>query len=435
MVTINRASYAEYPSQALVQECVRAFEATLSRLNRLARYYDGKHDILARVRLAGMPNNKINHAFPRYIAQVSASYLLGEPVRVDGPEPAAARLRQLLAHAATDSVDIELALHQAIYGRAVSLCYEDAAGQPYTCALDPRNAFVVYDDTVAHNPLFGVYLTPTAGGKSFSVYTETDIITWPQKATAATFTPHPFNALPMVEYWNGTDAHGDFEDVLALVDAYDLLQADRLNDRQQFADALLVLTGVMGITAAPGDTLTAAERLRQEKTLALPDSDAKAEWLTKNPVERDIEVLRQALTEDIHKFSMTPDFADDNFGGNASGIAIKYKLFNFDNRIKLKERFFITGLRERARALCGWLLVRQRVILDADELTFKLSRRLPINEQERAQTLKNLQEIVPLETLVFNSPLQVNPNATTAAAAATADSVGAGIDRPNRQEI
>ena len=193
------------------------------------------------------------------------------------------------------------------------------------------------------------------------------------------------------------------------MDAYDLLQADRMNDRQQFSDALLVLKGVMGITADADDNLTALERLRQEKTLALPDADASAEWLIKQAQERDIDILRASLIEDIHKFSMTPDFSDEKFSGNASGIAIKYKLFNFDNRIKLKERYFIDGLRERARAFCGWLATRQNVALDADELVFKLTRRLPVNESERAQALKNLQDILPIETLVYNSPLQADP--------------------------
>ena len=109
-----------------------------------------------RARLTGLPNSRICHAYPRYIAQVSASYLLGEPVQVDGPEPGASALRALLLKASADSVDVELALYQAIFGRAVSLCYEDRSAQPFVCSLNPRNAFVVYDDTVAGDPLFGV---------------------------------------------------------------------------------------------------------------------------------------------------------------------------------------------------------------------------------------------------------------------------------------
>ena len=397
------------PDRGTVEKLVRAFEAGNARLNRLSRYYDGRHDILLRTRLSGLPNNRVIHAWPRYIAQVSAAYLLGEPVRVEGPEPGVSALRSLLLHASADSIDIELALSQAIYGRAVSLCYEDGTRQPFVCSLDPRCAFVAYDDTVARSPLFGVYLTGANAARQVTVYTARDIITWPGSLDKPVVTPHPFGALPMVEYLNGADAHGDFEDVLALIDAYDLLQADRMNDRQQFSDALLVLTGVMGVGADPADTLGALERLRQEKTLALPDADARAEWLVKTPQEKDIDILRAALAEDIHKFSLTPDFADERFAGNASGIAIKYKLFNFDNRIKLKERWFVTGLRERARAFCGYMAQRRHVSLDADTLAFKLSRRLPVNELERAQSLRHLQGILPAETLLFNSPLQPDP--------------------------
>ncbi len=397
------------PALSEVEALIRQFEAGSLRLHRLMRYYEGRHDILSRTRLSSLPNNRLAHAYPRYIAQVSAAYLLGEPVRLDGPEPGVKALRGLLLRASADSIDIDLAIDQAVYGRAVSLCYEEEGIAPFVCALDPKCAFVVYDDTVAQNPLFGVYLISRGREKQITVYTDKAVITWPNGGQKPRVLPHPFKSLPMVEYLNGADAHGDFEDVLSLIDAYNLLSCDRLNDRQQFSDALLVLTGVMGIDVMGGDSVNALERLRQEKTLALPDPSSRAEWLVKNPQETDIEVLRGALKEDIHKFSMTPDFSDERFSGNSSGIAIKYKLFNFDNRIKLKERYFITGLRERARAFCGWLMTRENIALDADELVFRLSRRLPVNELERAQSIKALSGILTEDTLRFNSPLQSDP--------------------------
>ena len=77
------------------------------------------------------------------------------------------------------------------------------------------------------------------------------------------------------EYWNNARETGDFERVLPLIDAYDILQSDRVNDKQQFADALLVLTGVMGIASPEeNDARTPGERLRQDKTLALPEGYA-----------------------------------------------------------------------------------------------------------------------------------------------------------------
>ncbi|NLW21417.1 MAG: phage portal protein [Clostridiales bacterium] len=409
MITIPADSLRQgRPGPEALRMALRQFEAGLPRLNRLARYYEGRHDIAGRARLPGLPNTRLAHAFPRYIAQVSAAYLLGEPVRLEGPEPATGALRALLARAGADSVDAQLALHQAVYGRAVSLCYEDAAGQPRLCALDPRAACVVHDDTVAQVPLFGLCLGQ-GPAREMSVYTPHEVLLTDSQGRVRQARPHAFGALPMAEYPNGGDGQGDFEQVLALVDAYDLLQSDRLNDRQQFSDALLVLTGVMGIAEDGLEGPGALERLRQEKTLALPDEHARAEWLVKTPLERDIEVLREALAQDIHKFSLTPDFSDVRFAGNASGIAIKYKLFNFDNRVKLKERFFTQGLMGRAEALCGWLDQRQGLRLRAEELRFILSRRLPVNELERAQTLAQLRDIVPLATLRHNAPLTPAP--------------------------
>lgn len=236
MTTSGDALAGGIPDRQAVERLVREFEAGLPRLFRLARYYDGRHDILARARLSGLPNSRLVHAFPRYIAQVSASYLLGEPVRVEGQGKAAERLRELLRHASADSIDLELAISQAVFGRAVSLCYEDARRQPFVCALDPRDAFVVYGDTVAREPLFGVYLSGGPRG-GFTVYTPHESLAFPPGGGQPEVAPHAFGALPMVEYQNGRDCHGDFEDVLTLIDAYDLLAAlERFRERLDSAE-------------------------------------------------------------------------------------------------------------------------------------------------------------------------------------------------------
>jgi len=399
------------PEPDAIKDVLAQFQLELPRMNRLWRYYQGKHDVLLRHKLPGLPNQRLANGFPRYIAQVSAGYLIGEPARYTcpGEEDGAQALRALYQAADADSVDLEAAVAQAVFGRGLTLCYIGSQGQPQLCALDPRSAFLVHDDTVAQNPLFGVRVLDKGGQRQITLYLKDQVAQYPDgglKGLPALY-PHPFGRVPMTEYRNGQDGQGDFEGVLPLIDAYDLMQSDRLNDRMQFSDALLVLTGVMGIveglTGEPGPA--AMERLRQERTLALPDSEAKAEWLVKNPQEKDVDVLRRALAEDIHKFSMTPDFADERFAGNASGIAIKYKLFNLEQRVRMKERWFVRGLRERARVMAGCLKARGLLAPDADRLQIRIPRRLPANELERAQALSLLKGILPEETLIDNAPL------------------------------
>ena len=381
---------------------LQEFTRGLPRLNRLQRYASGGHDILSRQREEGLPNARLPHGFPRYIAQLSAAYLLGAPVRYEDAQrgEAVAALNTLHQQARADQADDQLAYDQAVYGRAVSLCYQAPGGGIGIAALEPRAAFVVYDDTVRREPICGVHITGSQQSARLTLYTPQDCLHYaaralPQLGRLERRQRHPFQGVPMVEYLNDAACRGDFEDVLPLIDAYDQLASDRVNDRAQFADALLVLTGVMGLGTAedPYDHRGGIRRLRQDKTLALPDADADAQWLVKNPLEQDIDTLRQAIASDIHKFSMTPDFGDERFAGNVSGIAIKYKLFCLEQRIRLKEKRFAAGLRERVRLLAAYMASTGQPAPDADSIRILFERHLPESELERAQTLKLLHDI------------------------------------------
>ena len=366
------------PVDIQVSLALKQFSSAQPRLERLRRYALGRHDVLARTRRQGLPNARLPHGFPKYIAHLSAGYLLGENVQYkshEQPEEAKA-FSDLILRMGDDALDMDLALQQSIYGRGVSLCW--LRDDMHISALDPRHAFVAYDDTAEKRPLLGILLT----GEEATVYTERDVLRFRlgpegQVGIPLSHQPHGLSGMPMVEYLNNAEGQGDFEDILPLVDAYDLLASDRLNDRGQFADAMLVLTGVMGLGTqeAPDSPLDAAQLLRQERTLSLPDSDAKAEWLVKNPIEQDIDVLRRALADDIHKFSLTPDLDDDRFAGNLSGIAIRYKLFCLDQKTRIKEQWFVKGLRQRARLICAHMQARGQAAPDPDKLHILLRRK------------------------------------------------------------
>ena len=67
------------PSGAMLQSVLKEHIARLPRLEKLRRYYEGDNDILRRTRATGLPNNRIAHPFGRYIASVTAGYLIGQP--------------------------------------------------------------------------------------------------------------------------------------------------------------------------------------------------------------------------------------------------------------------------------------------------------------------------------------------------------------------
>ena len=400
------------PDEAMIEGCIREHAAGIGRLSRLRAYYDGRHAIEDRHRGTGLPNMRMAHGFPRYISTMAAGYLIGAPVRYscdDQPEALEAILNEY-RRIAIDSLDAELARDASVYGKGVELLYADGEARPCAAALDPRDAFVVYDESVECASVMGVYVTPRrdAAGKISGfcarIYTDSACAAYrieslqnPKIERADSVTLHYFGRVPMIEYWNDEDERGDFENVLSLIDAYDLLQSDRMNDKQQFVDALLVLYGCTLETDDRGRS--PGQQLREDKALCMPDSDARVEWLCKQMSEADTEVLRRAVCEDIHKMSMVPDLTDQQFAGNSSGVAMRYKLLGLEQLTKIKERWFREALRMRLAAFADFMARRGGELLHTDDVRMEFTRSLPVNELENAQTLSYLNGILPQEEL------------------------------------
>lgn len=399
----------------------------LPRLCMLRDEYDGKSPITRRVRTAGLPNNRLAHPYQRYIVTMASGYLAGQPVQytaMDGNDKAVDALRALYRVSDMDSIDSELARDASIYGKGVCITYIDSSNRVRCSTIDPRTAFVVYDDTVEHRPILGVHIYQTyapdgrVNGKAADVYTERDKITYMRRGAAVGvdgsggFTQerveeHLFDGVPIIEVWNDADETGDFERVLSLIHAYDQQESDRVNDKQQFTDAILLLTGCVlekNDDDDDEDQRTPAQKLLEEKTLSLPDTDAKAEWLVKQSDESGNEILRLALKSDIHKLSMVPDLSDENFAANASGVAMKYKLLGFEQLTKNKERYFREGLMSRMRIYAGILKTRDNITLDPEQVQITFTRSLPANETEIASMVSMLEGIVPKRTLLAQVP-------------------------------
>lgn len=435
MIVIDRKLLAPdgMPGAELLGTLLRRHAQARVRLDEISDIYARRHRVSARRRLAGLPNNRLAHDLPGYIATMAAGYLVGSPVRYappDGQEDAFEPVRRAYAEASVESVDAELAMDAAVYGKAVELCYADAFARPKVAQMDPKSSFVVYDDTVEHAPLFGVACHDLIDdqlrrrGERVSVYGPHAVVHFER---AGSETPrevgrqaHYFGGVPMVEYWNNAREEGDFEPVMGLIDAYDALQSDRVNDKQQFTDAVFVLKGVgaLGVddteedAGEGGEPVTPARkaaedpsvRLRRTRTLFLPGDGADAQFVTKPDAESGNELLRLSLKSDIHKLSMVPDLTDEQFAGNVSGVAMRFKLLGLEQLTKIKERWFREGLRARLKLFCAFLSLRGEPALDADRVQIVFTRSLPVNELEIAQTVSAYRGLVPDRLLLTQVP-------------------------------
>lgn len=385
MITRNDSCLEGGLTARVLESAIDEFMQGAERLGRLRRYYMGRTDILSRRRGQGLPNNRVAHAFARYIVTVTSGYLVGEKVEyLPGgcDERALEAARQVLMDADAYSVDVENARNAAIFGRGVEMLTQAEDGGIRMFALPPESAFVVYGSSIEHRPLFGVYLTGAQDETGqftclkAMACTESELLTFEKRDQWALVehAPHFFGGVPMVEYWNDENECGDFEWVMPLIDAYDRLQSDRVNDKEQFTDRLLVLTGC---------TLDMDEegrppwlQLRMDKALCLPDGEAKVQYLSAQMDEAGNEILRKSIEGDIHKLALVPDISDAQFAGNVSGEAMKYKLMALEQLTCMKQKWFEEGLRTRLRLIARWLELRGYPKLDAGGVKIAFTRRI-----------------------------------------------------------
>lgn len=399
-------------STKLLETMIARHRQDLFRLQRLQQYYLGQHDIAGRQTTAGLPNNRLICNYARYITDMAVGYLFGVPVSYSAS--AGVELAPIIDEYTGQTIpglDAELARQTSIYGLGYELVYANAEASPRSVDVLPQNIFLVCDDTVEHNKLFAVHYFARykdgdgaeLAGYEISVYTHTHIHAYFSPGpTCADFqdrgaTPHYFGQVPVIEYRNNNDGQGDFEQVIPLIDAYNKLQSDRVNDKEQLVDALLVLYGA----SLPPEKIA---QLKRHRMLKMP-KDGKAEYLVKQLNENQVQVLRDCISEDIHKFSMVPNLTDENFAGNASGVAIRYKLLALSQLAATKERYFQRGLRQRLAMYSAFLQMKQNIApVDAARVDVVFGRNLPANESEIAQMVTGLRGLVSDETLLAQLP-------------------------------
>jgi SPP1 family phage portal protein len=379
-------------------------ERCKERFNMLERYYLGKHNIFDRSKDDRLSNNKVmvNHA--KYITDTNVGYLLGNPVDYQASkgfdiEP----LLDAYKRQTINDLDSEIAKDVSIFGLQYEYVYANENAEPKSCEVDNRNTIIVYDDTVEHNKLFGLIYRPIYKGATFKCW-ETIYVDKRIKRVYKSYSKslqqvgkdevHAFGDVPLILYKNNPEFMGDYEPVISLIDAYNLLQSDRINDKEQLVDAVLCLYG-MDFDAEQ------AEMLRESRMLANLPVDGKVEYLIKTLQEGDVDVLRQNIENDIHKISMVPNMSDNNFVGNSSGVAIRYKLLAFEQNIKNKERYMEKGLMERFKLYNQFLFTQSKMAeVPVEEVDAVFKRNLPSNDFEISQMINNLADFVDTETLI-----------------------------------
>lgn len=420
LLTYPRAEFDEKNiKKELVVKLIREHEKQLPRFKKLKKYYLGEHDILSKQRAKNKPNYKpvCNHA--KDIADTSTGYFMGNTISYSNSEDT--DIDELLIafdNAEVDESDHDNALDMAIYGVAYEYVYARENENILDIkSLEVENTFIVYDDSIEQQPLFGVYYFKRKENKADTETYQAVIMTkqfvysivleGKEKGVISEKpVPHNMGDIPIIEYKNNKYSIGDFEQQIGLIDSYNSLTANRINDKEQFIDSILVLYGAR-LGDDEEESIKAMESLAEHKLLEL-HPEARAEYLSKTLNENEVETLRNAVKQDIYTFSHIPNLTDENFAGNSSGVAMEFKLLGLEMITKIKQRYYVKGLKKRIKLFANYLGLTQ-IAIDANSIIPHFSRSLPKNLLEISQIVSNLDGKVSQETLLSQIPFVEDP--------------------------
>lgn len=266
-------------------------------------------------------------------------------------------------------------------------------------SVDPRELILLYDFSIEPKKKIAIRFFPTEGSNGIvEVYyaDHFEKYKWTLKTDREEEKlvrdgpdyPNFFKQIPVVSYYFGDEMNGLIEPVLPLLDAYDTLMSDSMNEFDRFAFAYLVMKN-FGLTDKAKKQSTemvenAARALKKKRIFEYLPENAAISFLTKDIPYEFIKFMTDLLKQEIHAQAHVPDFT--MMTGTLTGAAIDRLLFDFENVVSSAEADFDVGLCERIDLIS--IIYKATGVIDgtSDQIVITHKRNKPNNLAELAQT-------------------------------------------------
>ena len=351
----------------------------------------------------GKPANKVVVNYCYNIVQNYRGYLTGIDIAYSSDKDID-QVFEVLNYNDVKQEDSNYLQDALVYGCAYEIAYIDEWGKHRFKTLDPKNVIPIYDDTLDQDLVYCIrFWSNKIADKDFyivEVYSKSEIKTYKSDMGFQTFElikeePHYFGMVPITVFELNNDRVSIFDQVMTLQDAYNKLLSAEVDDFESFADAYLVLKGMMGTD--PEDLAD----MKRNRALLL-DNDAEASYLTKNISDTQIQNMLNNINDNIHKIANSPDFNDDKFMAQ-TGIAMRFKLVQFENASSAIEAEMRKALQRRIELICAIGNIKGDN-LSFDDVKITFTRNLPTNLTETAQVVNSLRGLVSDQTLLSLLP-------------------------------
>ena len=368
-------------------------------------YFYGKHKILQRTfDDKSKPNNQVMCNIPKYIVQVRTGFFSSSPLTLESENPEYLKdIRKVLEYNDFKQIFNQLDTYCSIYGHSFLVMYMNEEGRISFTAQNPTDWIYVRDNSLEQKPKFAIryyaWWDDVENMQMYDIelYTDKEIINYegsPVDLKEVSRRPHYFNGLPIVEFMENESRQGSYENVISLIDTYELMLSDTANTINYFSDCYLVLTGMQETQAED------IARMKNDRVLLVPEG-CEASFLTKNVSENYNENMLKRLQEQIFVVACTPLLSDSSFSSNSSGVAIQFKLFSMEKSVQLKENIFRAGFNRMFNLIKDMInLYERKSYTEDDRIIQTFTRSLPMDLSALADSISKLNGVVSRRTLM-----------------------------------
>lgn len=352
MIVVKKGTELTY---ANLNSWIQEWERDKARLQSLHEMYknrkDGKH-------VVKLP-------FAKKLVLISSAASVGEGVTLSAPDLTGTQkatfeeIKRLFEVQTIISQDRDVIKSACIFGRGYEQVYmsSDEAPIPKTAKQSALNAFVVFDNTVEHNSLYGVcferYTDKGIKRIAVSVYdaynvyesdlAESDLASGGGKMLEASL-PHVFGRVPLTEFRNNEEEQGDFEQVVDLILDRSEIHDLNLKDFKAIAKNYLKARNIELAGTTDKEKNESQDKMASNQRIEVktdngvtPDAADDISLLSKNENYLSITEFGGDVDDKIYDLSMIPNLSDEQFAGNQSGVALKLKLFAFKQLVSDKD--------------------------------------------------------------------------------------------------
>ena len=293
-----------------------------------------------------------------------------------------------------------------VFGFAYERLYTDGVDEdgstkvePLFMNVDPRQLIVFYDYDPDPNMVVAIYFYAITK-EQFAVevmypemlkhYERTKEPGGQWVLTAGPEVPNRYAEVPVVAYYLGDEMIGIIEPVRTLIDDFDVLMSDSVNEFNRFANAYLILKRMSLVPQNKKDSETfsrALSLLKRKRVFENVPADGDIKFLLKDTPKDFIAWLSELVRQEIHKQSHVPDFMSEQLGGATSGVAVARMMFDFENLVASAEGDFDIALNERIRLITKiYDLANRGLNGEAAEIIISHKRNVPQDVREFAET-------------------------------------------------